>query len=107
MCYIYVGLVLFNSDVCYCRGKGDGQRLGHGTEEHVRYPKRIEGALLNKHVISLSVGCMHSAVVADDGEVYCWGRNDRGQQGDGSTNTNAVPTLVSSLRRVSTMKVFL
>lgn len=27
----------------YSWGKGDSQRLGHGTEEHVRYPKLLEG----------------------------------------------------------------
>lgn len=27
----------------YSWGKGDNQRLGHGTEEHVRYPKLLEG----------------------------------------------------------------
>jgi E3 ubiquitin-protein ligase HERC2 len=86
-------------------GKGDGHRLGHGTEEHVRYPKRVEGALLNKHVISLSVGCMHCAVVTEDGEVYCWGRNDRSQQGDGSTNTKTIPTLVGGLQDTPMMKV--
>lgn len=26
----------------YSWGKGDNQRLGHGTEEHVRYPKLLE-----------------------------------------------------------------
>ena len=56
-------------------------------------------------MISLSVGCMHCAVVTEDGEVYCWGRNDRGQQGDGSTSTKTVPTLVGGLHGAPMMKV--
>lgn len=27
----------------YTWGKGDNQRLGHGTDEHVRYPKLLDG----------------------------------------------------------------
>jgi len=27
----------------YSWGKGDGYRLGHGSEEHVRFPKQILG----------------------------------------------------------------
>lgn len=26
----------------YTWGKGDNQRLGHGTDEHVRYPKLLD-----------------------------------------------------------------
>lgn len=39
----------------YSWGKGDNQRLGHGTEEHVRYPKLLE-ALQGERAEPLSSG---------------------------------------------------
>ena len=36
-------------------------RLGHGTEEHIRYPKLIED--LNEAVVDISVGAMHVVAV--------------------------------------------
>ena len=42
-------------------GKGDNYRLGHGTEEHIRFPKLIED--LNESVVDVSVGAMHVVAV--------------------------------------------
>ena len=78
------------------RGKGDGFRLGHGTEEHIRYPKVVE-ALYGKKVVDISVGSVHCVAVTEDGEVYSWGRNDQGQLGDTFTTTRAEPTIIAAL----------
>ena len=78
------------------RGKGDHYRLGHGTEEHVRYPKRME-SLSGKKIAHVAVGTMHCLALTEDGEVYSWGRNDQGQQGDNSTNNRQHATLMSVL----------
>ncbi|XP_070553640.1 E3 ubiquitin-protein ligase HERC2-like isoform X2 [Ptychodera flava] len=77
-------------------GKGDGFRLGHGNEEHVRYPKLIE-LLQGKKIADVQVGSMHCLARTEDGEVYCWGRNDQGQLGDNSLSTKTEPTLMSAL----------
>jgi alpha-tubulin suppressor-like RCC1 family protein len=47
------------------------------------------------HFTSVSVGGAHSCGVTTDSVVYCWGRNDRGQLGDSSTEDRAVPTRVA------------
>lgn len=85
-----------NENHCIIRGKGEGFRLGHGTEEHVRHPKVIE-TLYGKRIIDVSVGLIHCMAVTDDGEVYCWGRNDQGQLGDIECQARAVPTIVSGV----------
>ncbi|XP_077868707.1 E3 ubiquitin-protein ligase HERC2-like [Saccoglossus kowalevskii] len=77
-------------------GKGDGYRLGHGTEEHVRHPKMIE-SLQGKKIADIQVGSMHVLARTEDGEVYCWGRNDQGQLGDNSLTTKSEPTLMNAL----------
>ena len=40
---------------------------------------------------------MHCLAVTDEGEVYCWGRNDQAQLGDNVTPHKSDPTLVSTL----------
>ena len=48
-------------------------------------------------LISLAAGGRHTCAVLEDGSVQCWGANDQGQLGDGSTNNSRVPALVSAL----------
>lgn len=45
---------LYLSNFSY-RGKGDYYRLGHGTEEHVRRPKKVAG-LQGKKIVSIATG---------------------------------------------------
>eukprot|EP00069_Balaena_mysticetus_P000883 bmy_14940T0 len=65
----------------YSWGKGDNQRLGHGTEEHVRYPKLLEG-LQGKKVIDVAAGSTHCLALTEDSEVHSWGSNDQCQHFD-------------------------
>lgn len=90
----------------YTWGKGDNQRLGHGTDEHVRYPKlldSLQGELdvikmsseaftiqrlifvclqSGKKVVDVAVGSTHCLALTDDGEVHSWGSNDKLQHFD-------------------------
>ncbi|XP_014679819.1 PREDICTED: E3 ubiquitin-protein ligase HERC2-like [Priapulus caudatus] len=77
----------------YTWGKGDNHRLGHGSEEHVRYPHVVE-ALSGKKVVYVSVGSMHCVAVINKGEVYSWGRNDQMQQGDDQLLWKPEPSLL-------------
>jgi hypothetical protein len=45
----------------------------------------------------LAAGCEHTCAIATDGSVFCWGRNDYGQLGDGSTMDSATPVAVPAL----------
>lgn len=55
------------------RGKGDYHRLGHGTDDHVRRPRKVS-ALHNKKVISIAVGSLHCVVCTDGGKLnsFLW-----------------------------------
>jgi len=44
---------------------------------------------------SVSAGFYHTCGLTTAGDAYCWGRNDFGQLGDGSTTNHYTPTLVS------------
>ena len=53
----------------------------------------------------ISVGALHCLAVTDTGQVYAWGDNDHGQQGNGSTAVNRRPTLVQGLDGVKITRV--
>ena len=44
--------------------------------------------------VMTATGYQHSAYLADDGTVWCWGENDFGQLGNNSTTDSNVPTQV-------------
>lgn len=78
------------------RGKGDGSRLGHSPEDHMRSPKAIE-VFSGKKVIDVAVGSVHCLAVTEDGEVFSWGRNEQGQLGDTSSIARTIPAIVTGL----------
>ena len=53
----------------------------------------------------ISVGALHCLAVTDTGQVYAWGDNDHGQQGNGSTAVNRRPTLVQGMDGVKITRV--
>jgi alpha-tubulin suppressor-like RCC1 family protein len=55
-------------------------------------PVAVSGGL---RFASIDAGVSHTCGVTSSGTAYCWGRNDRGQLGDGTTTTRLVPVAVS------------
>lgn len=47
--------------------------------------------------VAIAVGADHACAQVEDGGVWCWGANDRGQLGDGTTTASAVPVRVIGL----------
>ncbi|XP_012867362.1 PREDICTED: E3 ubiquitin-protein ligase HERC2 [Dipodomys ordii] len=95
-CGAQFSLALTKSGVVWTWGKGDYFRLGHGSDVHVRKPQVVEG-LRGKKIVHVAVGALHCLAVTDSGQVYAWGDNDHGQQGNGTTTVNRKPTLVQGL----------
>lgn len=79
--------------ILYFRGKGDDFRLGHGSDEHCRFPKVIE-ALRGKDIVDISLGSVHCLALTREGKVYAWGGNDKGQLGISSSEAKDTPTEV-------------
>jgi alpha-tubulin suppressor-like RCC1 family protein len=81
----------------YCWGANDAGQLGAPSSDTCggtpcsRTPLAVAGSL---RFTLISVGDLHACGLAVDGTAYCWGKNDRGQLGDGTLVDRAGPVRV-------------
>ncbi|MBT7080241.1 MAG: RCC1 repeat-containing protein, partial [Chloroflexi bacterium] len=81
-----------------CWGRNNYSQLGDGTTTTATSPTDVSGIDGSTATATkLAVGDYHSCAILDDGSVNCWGRNDYGQLGDGTTTTATSPTEVSGI----------
>jgi len=80
----------------FCWGNQEGGRLGDGTMapvgQYVTAPVPVSGGLT---FTDIATGGDHACGIAAGGAAYCWGHNERGQLGRGSSANSAVPVAVS------------
>jgi hypothetical protein len=79
-----------------CWGSNFYGQLGNGTTgPSSMVPVDVTG--LTAAVTALSLGGGHTCALLSSGGVRCWGRNDYGQLGDGTTTARSTPTVVTGL----------
>ncbi|GJM92580.1 hypothetical protein PR202_ga09061 [Eleusine coracana subsp. coracana] len=84
-----------DGDVYSFGGNQFGQ-LGTGSDQAETVPKLVDATSLeNKNARAVSCGARHSAIITDEGEVFCWGWNKYGQLGLGDSVDRNVPCSVS------------
>ena len=71
-----------------------GGRLGDGSTQSSRFPRSVS-LPLGKTAISIDVGVDHTCAILDDSSAACWGLNEEGQLGDGTTDNSTTPVGVS------------
>jgi alpha-tubulin suppressor-like RCC1 family protein len=75
----------------YCWGANQWGQVGDGTNLNTRpLPTRVSGSLSFTEV---SFGVVHTCGLTSDSLAYCWGNNDEGQLGDGTTTNRTAPDL--------------
>ncbi|MBU1242238.1 hypothetical protein KKD52_11605, partial [Myxococcota bacterium] len=78
----------------YCWGKNDHGQCGVDSSGKFRpTPTLVAG--IPEAVTAIAPGENHTCVLVATGQVYCWGDNQFGQLGDGSTTSSVVPVLVT------------
>jgi alpha-tubulin suppressor-like RCC1 family protein len=78
-----------------CWGLNGGGQLGDGEYADSGSPVEVNG--LGAGRISVAVGGAHVCALSGRGGVKCWGRNDRGQLGNGNTADQNNPVDVTGL----------
>jgi len=78
-----------------CWGTNDEGQLGDGTTIDRLVPTDVAG--LTSGVDSVSTQNSHTCALTSTGGVKCWGNNENGQLGDGSTTERVLPTDVAGL----------
>jgi alpha-tubulin suppressor-like RCC1 family protein len=83
----------------YCWGGGDFGDLGNGSMLASFVPVAVDasGALAGRALTQIAAaGEYHTCALTSSGAAFCWGLNDLGQLGDGSTADSSVPVAVNS-----------
>ena len=78
-----------------CWGDNWTGQLGSGTWVNTSPAVQVKG--LTSGVTAITSGIMHSCALLSSGSVKCWGANNYGQLGDGTTSNRNEPAQVSGL----------
>ena len=82
-----------------CWGRNQDGQIGNGdSTTDVTLPVSVVGL---GPVADLSAGGYHTCAKMSDNTARCWGRNGRGQLGDGTVNSSSTPVTVSGMTTAS------
>ena len=91
----YHACALLQNGEARCWGNNSAGQLGNGTvTDSSSSPVPV---FQLAQAVSISTGGFHSCAVLQNGAVKCWGKNDIGQLGDGTTNSSSVPVAVRGI----------
>lgn len=80
-----------------CWGANDRGQVGDGTKAMAVTPTDVAG--MGSGSIAIATGGGHACALIADGGAKCWGRNDRGQLGNGRFADSSTPVDVAPFER--------
>ena len=86
--------VLLENGTIGCFGRADLGQMGDGSTTQTHNDIRWPILPLGRTAISLDLGAQHACAILDDFSLYCWGGNNYGQVGNGSTTDVSIPTRI-------------
>ncbi|MDM8548225.1 hypothetical protein QUF61_17175 [Candidatus Venteria ishoeyi] len=97
----YNACAIINDGALKCWGSNAYGALGNGIEtntpETSTFTEPVDVVGLNNKVVEVSVGYGYVCALLDNNAIKCWGRNDRGQLGNGTNIDSLIPTNVIGL----------
>ncbi len=94
---VYHSCVLLTNGTVWCWGNETYGQLGNGVlmqEAFSVKPVQVTGLPAGLQATSVAAGFDHTCVVMSNGSVWCWGRGDFGELGNG-TATSSTPVQVT------------
>ena len=86
-----------------CWGYNGYGEIGDGLTAIDRLTPALVSGLTG--AVAVAAGELGTCALRSDGTVRCWGRNDHGQVGDGTTTDRFAPAVVSGLADVASLSV--
>ncbi len=86
-----------NTGIVSCWGYNQFGQLGNASNTNASTPVGVSGLSHGSGIVNLSLGSEHTCALSAQGGVKCWGRNLRGQLGNGTNTSSNVPVDVSGL----------
>ena len=93
----YHTCALLDNGYVSCWGYNGFGGLGDGTTTNRSTPTQTTSLGTGRTAVAISSGDYHTCAILDDASVNCWGENNYGQLGDGTTTQRNTPTQTSSL----------
>lgn len=95
--------------VVYCWGRNDQGQLGNGNTTNANIPVPLGSPFNTTGILSgtdVAIGDSHACATSNAGsyDLYCWGDNQYGQLGDGTTTDRTSPVVVSGMSNVQQPK---
>lgn len=93
-------LALSKDGTVWAWGDNEFGQLGDGTFETRLYPVKVlnpEGKVFLKNIVKITCGAFHSFAIDKNGNLFAWGKNWKGQLGDGTYEDRNKPVLVKGV----------
>ncbi len=86
---------LISNGTIKCWGSNESGRLGIGSATSSVLPSQMVVGITA--AIAVATGDLHACALINDGTIQCWGANDDGQLGDGTTTSSSIPVSVRAI----------
>jgi len=85
-----------NEGPAYCWGANESGQLGNGTTTNSTTPVAISGMSFGYVAVGPHFACGLEATKSFAGPAFCWGANESGELGNGTTTNSSTPVSVST-----------
>jgi alpha-tubulin suppressor-like RCC1 family protein len=89
-------VVLKNDGTVWAWGNNTNGQLGDGSTTQRNAPVQVSGLSSVTMMTGIAAGFGHTVALRSDGTVWTWGKNSKGQLGNGLTTDSAIPVQAST-----------